>query len=242
MNETRAWRRYRGSGDKAALEFLLNKHDPLVWAVVERTYRLLPLEKRRTIYQYGKVGLFKAIQAFDPARGTAFGTVAWDYIRNEALQGAREVDYLTSHHRNEMRKVKSAVASLKNEGDETPSVPAIAARAKMSPARVETVRALPTTDAIPFSAFNLKDYQIDQIVMNKPDRTTVAMPLPQTPLPENVRMAFLALPTRSRVMVYRHICRDETFVDIGQSYGITRQGAQNVIDRALKNVRLAVAA
>ena len=65
----------------SALQTLAEKHLPLVGAMVKR----IPAGKssREELYQQGVVGLMKALQRFDPDRGTAFSTYAAAMILGE---------------------------------------------------------------------------------------------------------------------------------------------------------------
>jgi RNA polymerase sigma factor (sigma-70 family) len=66
------------NGCKASLELLMERHEPLVYYAVNRqNLGDLPLEEAE---QAGRIGLWQAIQKYDPARGNQFSTYAYPAI------------------------------------------------------------------------------------------------------------------------------------------------------------------
>jgi RNA polymerase primary sigma factor len=78
------------NGDAAAREELTRRNQPLVRSFARRQSRgTLPLDE---LVQEGNLGLLRAIEKFDPAAGTKFGTYALWWIRAYVwryLNGAR---------------------------------------------------------------------------------------------------------------------------------------------------------
>jgi len=77
--------RARAAGPEA-LQALAEKHLPLVGALVRRFSASIPREE---LYQEGVVGLMKALQRFDPSRGTTFATFAVPLILGEMRMCSR---------------------------------------------------------------------------------------------------------------------------------------------------------
>jgi RNA polymerase sigma factor (sigma-70 family) len=66
------------AGCRASLNALMTRHDGLVQAVVRRqVLGDLPFAEA---LQAGRIGLWRAIQGYDPKHGTAFSTYAWPCI------------------------------------------------------------------------------------------------------------------------------------------------------------------
>jgi RNA polymerase sigma factor (sigma-70 family) len=81
------------AGNRQALNDLMRRHDGLVQAVVRRQYLgSLPFEEA---LQAGRIGLWHALQGYDPQRGFAFSTYAfpaimrhiWRAVKQQARQG-----------------------------------------------------------------------------------------------------------------------------------------------------------
>lgn len=66
------------SGCRASLNALMTRHDGLVQAVVRR--QVLGDLSFAEALQAGRIGLWRAIQGYDPKHGTAFSTYAWPCI------------------------------------------------------------------------------------------------------------------------------------------------------------------
>jgi RNA polymerase sigma factor (sigma-70 family) len=62
------------AGDAASLDHLMQQHDGLVRHIIRQQWSG-PLTYAETL-QEGRIGLWRAIRGFDPARGTAFSTYA----------------------------------------------------------------------------------------------------------------------------------------------------------------------
>ncbi len=84
-------------GCQASLNELMERHEGLVRAVVERQWLLsVPYEEA---LQAGRVGLWRAIMGYDPRRGTTFATYAypaimryvWSAVKGEKRRKKREI-------------------------------------------------------------------------------------------------------------------------------------------------------
>lgn len=72
----------------SALDALMSRHDGLVHAVLRRQWGgSLSYEAR---LQAGRIGLWHALQGYDPNRGFAFSTYAWPAIEREIWRAVRQ--------------------------------------------------------------------------------------------------------------------------------------------------------
>jgi len=76
------------AGDQDTIEALLHRHEPLVLNIVGR-FTKPNLNCFDDLKQVGMIALWRAIKEFDPARGFAFSTLAYPYIRNAVFNEAR---------------------------------------------------------------------------------------------------------------------------------------------------------
>jgi RNA polymerase sigma factor (sigma-70 family) len=75
------------AGCRASLNALMARHDGLVQAVVRRqVLGDLPFAEA---LQAGRIGLWRAIQGYDPKRGTAFSTYAWPCIMRQVWRAVK---------------------------------------------------------------------------------------------------------------------------------------------------------
>ena len=69
------------AGDRASLNALMRRHEPLVHAVVRQQWS--GGWRYAEVVQEGRIGLWRAILKYDPERGTAFSTYAWPAIARQ---------------------------------------------------------------------------------------------------------------------------------------------------------------
>ena len=75
------------TGDRESLNALMERHDGLVHAVVRR--QVLGDLPYAEALQAGRIGLWRAIQRFDPGRGYAFSSYAWPSIVHHVWQAVK---------------------------------------------------------------------------------------------------------------------------------------------------------
>src|SRR6185312_2683812 len=59
---------------------LIEPNTRLVWAVIRRYFPALPVRDHDDAYQAGLLGLLRAAELFDPAKGFAFSTYACRWV------------------------------------------------------------------------------------------------------------------------------------------------------------------
>ena len=83
------------AGCAESLNQLMARHDGLVQAVVrQQVLGELPFEEA---LQAGRIGLWRAIRGFDPARGFAFSTYAWTSIKHHIWQAVKAHQRFVQH-------------------------------------------------------------------------------------------------------------------------------------------------
>jgi RNA polymerase sigma-B factor len=88
LTERRLFARYRGRDDQAARDALVERFLPLATRLAQRYHR--GGEPLDDLVQVASVGLLKAIDRFDPARGTAFSSFAVPTIAGELKRYFRD--------------------------------------------------------------------------------------------------------------------------------------------------------
>ena len=88
MTDIFDWIRRAQSGDREALDTLVEENSGLVWSVARRFQgRGTEMED---LYQLGCLGFLKAVEGFDPAFGTQFSTYAVPKIAGEIRRFLRD--------------------------------------------------------------------------------------------------------------------------------------------------------
>jgi RNA polymerase sigma-B factor len=88
LDERRLFARYRGRDDQAARDALVERFLPLATGLARRYHR--GGEPLDDLVQVASMGLLKAIDRFDPARGTAFSSFAVPTIAGELKRYFRD--------------------------------------------------------------------------------------------------------------------------------------------------------
>lgn len=78
------------AGDRASLNALMRKHEPLVHWVAQRQWR--GALSYAEVVQAGRLGLWHALLKYDVSRGTAFSTYAWPAIAREIWRAVRQAE------------------------------------------------------------------------------------------------------------------------------------------------------
>ncbi len=136
-------------GDERARELLVQANLRLVISIAKHyTGRGLSMID---LIQEGNLGLMRAVQQFDPTRGSRFATYATWWIRqaiSRALQEQATMIRVPHHMTKALQQVRQAAALLQQELGREPTVHEVAQRAKLTP---EQVRELMHAVAKPIS-------------------------------------------------------------------------------------------
>ncbi len=123
-------------GDESSREILLCRHRPLVNAMSSRF--TVPVEENDDLLQAGCLGLLRAIDGFDPARGNAFSTYAVPLILGEMKKYLRDRSTVGISRRARLvvRRVRRTQSKLASELGRNPSLKEVAEELGFDPADV----------------------------------------------------------------------------------------------------------
>src|SRR5437016_3739242 len=116
------WVRYRSTGDPEARAELLKRYLGLVHHVAREIGARTP-----AVESAGTIGLIRALDSFDLARGLAFSTYAVRRIRGAILDDLRSRDWTPRSVRAKNRKLLAATATLQSRLGRAPEPREIAA-------------------------------------------------------------------------------------------------------------------
>jgi len=229
--------------DVAARAAFVAANHGLVRTVAARyQQRGLPLDD---LVQEGAVGLLRAVDLFDPARGYKFSTYAVWWIK-QAIRRALAQQVPLAHVPGNVQQERARLARLAHTLHGTlghpPSPADLAAATGLPRARVDALTA-PLPLPVPFD-----------LLVGDTETTTLGdlLPDPAALRPEDeaeahalaaaVRAALATLPPRERaILAARHGLDGEpprTLQEIGHRLGLTRQAVQQAEARALARLRL----
>jgi RNA polymerase sigma factor for flagellar operon FliA len=121
------WQRYREQGDPIARERLLDRHLGLVHHIVAQRHARMPgWSEFEDLIGAGTLGLIKALETFDPARGHEFSTYAIPRIRGAILDDLRQRDGMPRSVRQKKRRIDTAVQRLEARDGGVPAPVAVA--------------------------------------------------------------------------------------------------------------------
>ncbi|KON68508.1 RNA polymerase sigma factor SigD [Peribacillus butanolivorans] len=114
--EQLCWKNWIDCRDQQAGDNLVKKYIPLVSYHVQRISVSLPKNvSRDDIRSLGMMGLFNALERFDPKRDLKFDTYASFRIRGAILDGLRKEDWLPRSARDKAKKIESAIEKLEQK-------------------------------------------------------------------------------------------------------------------------------
>ncbi|MBU0698990.1 MAG: sigma-70 family RNA polymerase sigma factor, partial [Proteobacteria bacterium] len=95
--------------DKKSREELILEYAPLVKTIVERiAIRLPPHISKDELISGGIMGLFDALDKFDPGKGTKFRTYATLRIKGAIIDELRKMDWVSRSVRRDIHKIEDA--------------------------------------------------------------------------------------------------------------------------------------
>ncbi|MDK9698977.1 MAG: FliA/WhiG family RNA polymerase sigma factor [bacterium] len=120
-NVAQYWEAFHRTGSVAAKDRLLIHYVTLVHHLAGRLKVTLPASVQvDDLTSCGILGLIRAIENFDPARGFKFETYAVPVVRGAMLDGLREYDWLPRTQRVKNRRIEVAIRELERRLGRSP--------------------------------------------------------------------------------------------------------------------------
>jgi len=140
LEEQLYWQDWADSREAQAGDFLVKKYMPLVSYHVQRIAVNLPRNvSRDDLRSLGMIGLYDALEKFDPSRDLKFDTYASFRIRGAILDGLRKEDWLPRNTREKAKKIEATIEKLEQQLMRNATIQEISVELNMSEDEVQSV-------------------------------------------------------------------------------------------------------
>jgi RNA polymerase sigma-B factor len=230
--------RYQRHGEEAAREELVRRLMPLARRTARRYRRANePLDD---LLQVAVLGLVKAIDRFDPERGTAFSSYAVPTMLGELKRHFRDNGWAVHVPRGVQERVlavENALAVLGRVSAGAVTVPQIARHCGISEEEVlEALEAATAHDAVSLDAHRFGDEADGSAyadVVGEEDGRYELIEYGATIAP-----ALRALDRRDRLVLHLRFAEDLTQAEIADRIGISQMHVSRLLRRALDRLRV----
>jgi RNA polymerase sigma-B factor len=239
LEDRRLLLRYHEQGDTAAREELVERFLPLARQLARRYQRTNePLDD---LMQVASVGLVKAIDRFDPARGTAFSTYAVPTILGELKRYFRDSGWAVHVPRGMQERVMrldTAAQELHRKLGRSPSPRELALALELSEEEVlEGMEAASAYDAVSLEqqrsdADNGSSDTFQDKLGTEEDRYELVE------YGATIAPTLKALSPRERLILHLRFVEDMTQSEIAERIGVSQMHVSRLIRRSLADLRV----
>ena len=220
---------------------LIEEHVDLVRYVVGRVTVTLPESvDRDDLISAGIIGLIKAVDRFDPARGVKFETYANTVIRGEVMESLRARDWAPRSLRRQGREIARTIGELEVQLGYPPSDEEIAEALQMDVAEYHEVLGNISGTLV---------LSLDEIMENQPHLRPKPMKsgqdvsyknpadaLEQAEIQQMIAQAIEQLPEREKHIIALYYQEDLTLREIGEVLGVTESRICQVHAQAISRL------
>jgi RNA polymerase sigma-B factor len=235
--DRRLMTRYHTNGDAAARDELVERFLPLARQLARRYQR--GNEPLDDLIQVASIGLVKAVDRYDPERGTAFSSYAVPTILGELKRYFRDSGWAVHVPRGMQERVmvvNQAIAKLSRETGRSPTAAEVADEIGDTPEAVlEAMEA-----AIAYDAVSLDTPRTSEEDEGDTYADTMGMIDERFELVEYtsaIGPTMRALPERDRLVLKLRFEDDLTQLEIAERIGVSQMHVSRLIRRALKRLR-----
>ena len=217
---------------EGAREATIRASFPLVRAVARRVLRVVPAADLDDLVGDGSIGLIRAVDTFDPARGTALESYARRLILGAMLNGLRRLDPVSERARRTLRVAEQRRYELAQECGTLPPIAELErADERLRRARTSAHRlnALSLDAPLPHDGAVLVDWGTDP-----------ARRADERDKQRRLREALALLPERQRRILAWHYYEDLSLHAIGARMKVSAQRVSQLHRSALARLRVAL--
>jgi len=220
---------------------LIEDHVDLVHYIVGRVTVTLPGSvDREDLISAGIIGLIKAVDRFDPARGVKFETYASTVIRGEVMESLRARDWAPRSLRRQGREIARTIGELEMQLGYPPSDEEIAEALQMDAEEYHEVLGKISATLV----LSLDEMMDDQSHLRprlmKSERDVnhrnPADALEQAEIRQMIAQAIEQLPEREKHIVALYYQEELTLREIGEVLGVTESRICQIHARAISRL------
>lgn len=213
-------------------EALIREHLPLVKKIARRIHRLVPSVDVDDLVGDGSIGLIRAVDHFDPARGPSLEQYARQLIAGAMLNGIRRMDPVSERARRALRDGETERYRIAVERGSVPSnaeMEAIAPGFERATLAAQCGVPLSIDAPLPEGESMPSNWSEDPavIVAARDDA-------------RGLRAVVDALPERQRQLVHAHYYSNHSLRDIGKRMRVSPQRASQLHVAAIIKLKKAV--
>lgn len=225
---------YARHRDPAVRAALVVKYRPLVLRMARHLARRVPGHvEQADLVSAGVVGLFDALDRFEPGRGKPFDAYASTRIRGAMLDEVRALGVMPRAFWAKRRAADRAAAAVDGPGGGGRGTGDIASAAGLSAAELNEVWASPITDPAVLETLSVADAEAYGFATNR-DPEQVAV---DTDARDRLRLALDRLPDRAYRLIDWYYRKELTFTQIADRLGVTVTRVTQLHALALQELR-----
>ncbi|WP_449540032.1 FliA/WhiG family RNA polymerase sigma factor [Ferdinandcohnia sp. Marseille-Q9671] len=231
------WQKWIDSRDSHAGDMLVRKYMPLVTYHVQRISATLPKSvSKDDLKSLGMIGLYDALEKFDPTRDLKFDTYASFRVRGAILDGLRKEDWLPRSTREKSKKVEAAIEKLEQKLMRNATIQEVAEEVQMSEHEVyQTINEGFFANVLSMDDYQFDDDGSDKSAFSIKDNTTL------TPEEHVVKKEILTqlirvidqLNDKEKLIISLFYKEELTLTEIGQVMGLSTSRISQIHSKAL---------
>lgn len=231
------WQKWTESRDSNAGDSLIRMYMPLVNFHVQRIAVGLPKSVNRDdLMSLGMLGLYDALEKFDPNRDLKFDTYASFRIRGAIIDGLRKEDWLPRSSREKSKKIDSVIEKLEQKHMRTVTPKEVAEELGLSEEEVQQT----VTEGFFANVLSLDDGLKDDDVTDAP-KFTIKDEKTLTPedkmlkdeLVDKLVSVIEQLNDKEQLVVSLFYKEELTLTEIGQVMGLSTSRISQIHSKAL---------
>jgi RNA polymerase sigma factor (sigma-70 family) len=219
--------------ESAQREAAIRELFPLVRTIARRVARMVGVAELDDLVGDGCVGLIRAVDGFDPARGVSLARYARHVVAGAMLNGIRQRDPVSERVRSVLRIAERERFAIACETGIAPALRELEARLpELHRARTEAHRNVPLSIDVPLP-------EGERLVQ---DRAADPQAITECAFERAlVERAIAALPPRQRTIVLAHYFGERSLREIGARLAVSPQRVSQLHLSAIARLRRALA-
>ncbi|WP_099158121.1 FliA/WhiG family RNA polymerase sigma factor [Virgibacillus ndiopensis] len=241
--EQKLWDNWLQNRDNEAANELIQNYMYLVSFHVERIASHLPSNVNKDdLKSFGLMGLFDALNKFEPSRDLKFDTYASFRIRGAIIDGLRKEDWLPRSIREKTKKIEQVSQDLEQLYQRAPSAEEIAQKLDIPAKEVETL----IKDTLFANVLSIEEKPKDNSSEHKegigytiPDETSILPDehLVKLEISKELAEGIKTLKENEQLVISLFYHKELTLTEIGQVLGLTTSRISQIHRKAIFKLR-----